>query len=83
VIGPGDFATGIGLKGRADHPDELEVIKTLEEMIRNSPVVLGGVAPPPQQANEMIKQGYQALAMGFYWSLLQKGIAAAIDGVRR
>jgi 4-hydroxy-2-oxoheptanedioate aldolase len=55
----------------------------VEEAIRGSTVVLGGVAPTPEQANAMIERGYRALVVGFDWSLLQHGIAGAVDGVRR
>ena len=59
------------------------VTMRLEETIRRSPVVLGGVAPLPEQANAMIARGYRALVVGFDWSLLQRGTAAAVSGVRR
>lgn len=82
-IGPGDLATSMGHRGRADHPDVQEVAVRLEEAIRGSPVVLGGVAPVRDQANAMIARGYRALVVGFDWSLLQRGTAAAIDGIGR
>ena len=82
-IGPGDLATSMGHHGRADHPDVQAVVMRLEEAIRSSPVVFGGVAPTPEQANAMIARGYRALVVGFDWSLLQRGIVAALDGVSR
>ena len=59
------------------------MLKTLEEPILKSPVILGGVAPTPEQANAMIARGYRALVVGFDWSLLQCGIASATIGIRR
>ena len=53
-----------------------------EEAIRPSPVALGGVAPTPEQANAMVARGYRALVVGD-WSLLQRGCAAAVEGVSR
>ncbi|HEV7266992.1 MAG TPA: aldolase/citrate lyase family protein [Falsiroseomonas sp.] len=82
-IGPGDLATSMGHRGRADHPEVQAVAMRLEEAIRGSPVVLGGVAPVPEQANAMIARGYRALVVGFDWSLLQRGTAAAVSGVKR
>jgi 4-hydroxy-2-oxoheptanedioate aldolase len=82
-IGPGDLATSMGLKGRPEHPDVQDAMRRLEEAILESPVLLGGVAPTPEQANAMIARGYRALVVGFDWSLLQRGIAAAIAGVQR
>jgi 4-hydroxy-2-oxoheptanedioate aldolase len=82
-IGPGDLATSMGFRGRVDHPDVQSAMKTLEEPIRKSPVILGGVATTPEQANAMIARGYRALVVGFDWSLLQRGIASAIEGINR
>ena len=76
-IGPGDLATSMGLKGRSDHPDVQAAMQTLEEAIRPSPVVLGGVATTPAQIAAMTSRGYRALVVGFDWSLLQRGILAA------
>ncbi len=80
-IGPGDLATSVGHRGRADHPEAQAAAMRLEAAVRDSPVVLGGVAPTPEQANAMVARGYRALVVGFDWSLLQRGVAAALDGV--
>lgn len=82
-IGPGDLATSMGHKGDIDHPEVARAIAALEEAIRNSPVMLGGVATTPDRANEMIARGYRALVVGFDWSLLQRGIMSVIQGVER
>jgi 4-hydroxy-2-oxoheptanedioate aldolase len=71
----------MGLKGRADHPDVQAATLTLETGLKGSPVVLGGVAQAPAQANAMIQRGYRALVIGFDWSLLQRGISAATEGI--
>jgi 4-hydroxy-2-oxoheptanedioate aldolase len=81
-IGPGDLATSMGLRGMAECDEVVAVIKALEEPIRSSPVILGGVAKTPAQAKMMIASGYRALAVGFDWSLLQRGIDATIQGIR-
>ncbi|WP_366145884.1 aldolase/citrate lyase family protein [Bradyrhizobium sp.] len=73
-IGPGDLATSMGLKGRIDHPDVQAAMRALEEAILPSPVALGGVATTPEQITAMTARGYKALAVGFDWSLLQRGI---------
>lgn len=82
-VGVGDLATSMGHRGRVDHPEVQAAAIRLEEAIRGSPVVLGGVAPTPEQANAMIARGYRALVVGFDWSLLQRGVAAAVTGVAR
>ena len=80
-IGPGDLATSMGHKGRVDHPDVQSAMKTLEEAILPSPVMLGGVATTTDQIKVMTKRGYKALVVGFDWSLLQNGITSILSDV--
>jgi 4-hydroxy-2-oxoheptanedioate aldolase len=81
-IGPGDLATSMGLAGRTDDPAVLEAIRKLEDAIMPSPVLLGGVALSADKANAMIARGYNALLVGFDWTLFQRGIASAIADIR-
>ena len=83
VIGPGDLATSIGKRGLPDDPEVVALMRRAEEGILKSGVPVGGVARTAEQANAMIARGYLALALGFDWSLFQRGIAAAFDGIRR
>ncbi len=82
-VGPGDLATSMGHRGRAEHPEVQAAMLRFEEAIRPSPVVLGGVAPTPERANAMAVRGYRALVVGFDRSLLQRGCAAAVEGITR
>lgn len=82
VIGMGDIATGLGHKGRVDHPEVRAIAATLEARIAASPVVLGGPAFGPEDAKAKIARGYRLLAFGFDWSLLRSGLADAMAGVR-
>lgn len=82
-IGPGDLATSMGLKGHPEDPRVVDAIARFEAAIRPSPVILGGVARTPEQANAMIGRGYRALVVGFDWSLLQRGIDSATAGIDR
>ena len=82
-IGPGDLATSMGHRGRVDHPDVQAAMKTLEEAIRPSQVVLGGAATTLEQISAMTKRGYRALVVGFDWSLLENGINAVLSGIPR
>lgn len=83
VIGPGDLAISMGFKGRTDHPDFLALVATFEAKIRASGVAMGGPAPTPAKANEMIARGYRFLGVGVDGLLLQRAIAAALEGVNR
>ena len=80
VIGPGDLATSINKRGQIDDPEVQALMKRAEEGILKSGVPIGGVARTAEQANAMIDRGYLALALGFDWSLFQRGIAAAFRG---
>ena len=83
VIGPGDLATSINKRGQVDDPEVQALMKRAEEGILKSGVPIGGVARSADQANAMIERGYLALALGFDWSLFQRGIAASFAGIKR
>jgi 4-hydroxy-2-oxoheptanedioate aldolase len=83
VIGPGDLATSIDKRGQIDDPEVLALIARAEAGILKSGVPIGGVARSAEQANAMIERGYLGLALGFDWSLFQRGIAAALQGIKR
>jgi 4-hydroxy-2-oxoheptanedioate aldolase len=83
VIGPGDLATSINKRGLPDDPEVVALMKRAEEGILKSGVPIGGVARTAEQANAMIDRGYLALALGFDWSLFQRGIAASFAGIKR
>jgi 4-hydroxy-2-oxoheptanedioate aldolase len=83
VIGPGDLATSINKRGLPDDPEVLALMQRAEEGILKSGVPIGGVARSAEQANSMIERGYVALALGFDWSLFQRGIATSFVGIRR
>lgn len=83
VIGIGDLATSIGKPGRFDDPELVALVKRAEDGILKSGVPLGGAARTGDQANAMIDRGYLMIALGFDWSLFQRGIAAAFEGIKR
>jgi 4-hydroxy-2-oxoheptanedioate aldolase len=78
VIGTHDLAVSMGVPGRPDHPDVLGAVARAEKTILDSPVVLGGNAFSPHEARQMADRGYQLIALGFDWTLLQRGAAAAL-----
>jgi 4-hydroxy-2-oxoheptanedioate aldolase len=73
----------MGRPGQLDHPDLLDAVDRTEEAIRDSSVVLGGNAFSPEQARQMADRGHQLLALGFDWSLLQRGAAAVLPDAAR
>jgi 4-hydroxy-2-oxoheptanedioate aldolase len=83
VIGVGDLATSIGKRGLLDDPEVLALVARAEAGILKSGVPIGGAARTAEQANQMIERGYVLLALGFDWSLFQRGIAASFAGIKR
>jgi 4-hydroxy-2-oxoheptanedioate aldolase len=83
VIGAGDLATSINKRGLIDDPEVQDLMARAEAGILKSGVPIGGVARTAEQANAMIDRGYLALALGFDWSLFQRGIAASFAGINR
>jgi 4-hydroxy-2-oxoheptanedioate aldolase len=83
VIGPGDLATSINKRGQIDDPEVVALMARAEAGILKSGVPIGGVARTAEQANQMIDRGYLVLALGFDWSLFQRGIAASLQGIKR
>jgi 4-hydroxy-2-oxoheptanedioate aldolase len=83
VIGPGDLATSINKRGQMDDPELLELVARAEAGILKSGVPIGGVARTADQANALVDRGYRAIALGFDWSLFQRGIMAAFEGIKR
>jgi 4-hydroxy-2-oxoheptanedioate aldolase len=83
VIGPGDLATSIDKRGLLDDHEVQELIARAEAGILKSGVPIGGAARSAEQANAMIARGYLAIALGFDWSLFQRGIAASFEGIKR
>jgi len=83
VIGPGDLATSINKRGLIDDGEVQSLIARAEAGILKSGVPIGSVARTAEQANAMIARGYLLLALGFDWSLFQRGIMASLEGIRR
>ena len=83
VIGPGDLATSIDKRGQLDDREVQALIARAEAGILKSGVPIGGAARTAEQANAMIERGYLAIALGFDWSLFQRGIAASFAGIKR
>jgi 4-hydroxy-2-oxoheptanedioate aldolase len=73
----------MGHSGQIDHPEVEAAILAAEKAILKSPITLGGVAFSPEQANRMVDAGYRMIILGFDWSLLPKGVAAVLQGVKR
>jgi 4-hydroxy-2-oxoheptanedioate aldolase len=83
IIGAGDLSSSMGLQGQTSHPDVAAAIARVEAPIRDSAVILGGVAIGAEKINAMKARGYRALIVGFDWLLMQQGIEATLKGIER
>jgi 2-keto-3-deoxy-L-rhamnonate aldolase RhmA len=82
VIGTHDLAVSMGHPGQLDHPDVVAAVTRAEGPILDSPVTLGGNAFTREQAARMVDRGYQLLALGFDWTLLQRGASQVLPEAR-
>src|SRR2546429_6479916 len=79
VIGPGDLATSIDKRGRADDPEVLALMARAEAGILKSGVPIGGGARTPEQAHQLVQRGHWGIALGFDWFLFQPRNAGSVD----
>ena len=83
VIGPGDLAISIWPRGAPTIQTFWRWWRRSRHNSACSGVAMGGPAPTPAKANEMIARGYRFLGVGVDGLLLQRAIAAALEGVNR
>lgn len=81
LIAPFDLATIMGYANEPTHPEVRSAIAIAEEKILRSGIPLGGAAPSPAVANQMIHRGYRGIVLGFDWLVLQRAAASLIDGI--
>jgi 4-hydroxy-2-oxoheptanedioate aldolase len=81
LIAPFDLATIMGHANEPTHPEVRRAIAIAEEKILRSGIPLGGAAPSPAVANQMIERGYRGIVVGFDWLVLQRAAAGLIDGI--
>lgn len=82
-IAPYDLSMSLGVPGQRDHPDVIAAIARAEERILSSGIAMGGLAGSPEQAKAMIERGYRLLLVAIDVGLIQSGLAAAMEGIRR
>ena len=83
IIGPGDLATSFGRHGQVDRPDVQAAIREPSAAFLPARSHWAGWPSRRSTPIRMIETGYRIIALGFDWSLLQKGIAAAVSGIQR
>jgi 4-hydroxy-2-oxoheptanedioate aldolase len=82
-IAPFDLSMSLGVPGQRDHPEVVAAIARAEERILAAGLPMGGLAGSPAQAKAMIERGYRMLLVAIDVGLIQSGLAAAMEGIRR
>ena len=63
-------------------PEIDEAVARVEEVVKASPVKLGGLAPSPEGAREMVEQGYEVVLGGIDVPLIQGAVQRVVDAIR-
>lgn len=82
-IAPFDLSMSLGVPGQRDHPEVVAAIARAEERILAAGLPMGGLAGSPEQAKGMIERGYRMLLVAIDVGLIQSGLIAAMEGIRR
>ena len=83
LIAPYDLSMSLGIPGQVDHPDHRAAVARAEEKVRESGLILGGLALSIESANDMIGRGYRLLLIGVDTSLVGGAVGAALDAIKR
>lgn len=83
LIAPFDLSMSLGIPGQVDHPDQQAAIARAEEKIRESGLILGGLALSIEAANDMIARGYRLLLIGFDTGLIGGAVTSALGAINR
>ncbi len=82
LIAPFDLSTDLGVSGRLDSPELLDVIRHVERVILEVQIPLGGAAMTSDQTKALLKRGYRILAHGFDVLMIKQYIRQAADWCR-
>jgi len=81
MIAPYDLAITLGHPNQRDHPDVVNAIREVEDVVLASGIALGGVAPTSAAANDMLDRGYLGIFVGYDWMVFQRAAAGLLDGI--
>ncbi|MBT5413855.1 MAG: 2,4-dihydroxyhept-2-ene-1,7-dioic acid aldolase [Rhodospirillaceae bacterium] len=82
-IAPFDLSMSLGVPGQRDHPDMVTAVQRAEERICAAGLAMGGLAGSPEQAKAMIERGYRLILVAVDVGLIQAGLTAALEEIRR
>ena len=82
-IAPYDLAMSYGYRDGPDHEEVQDAIRRAERAILSGPTYLGGLALKNQEANDMIRRGYQIILTGSDTLLLERGAQEILNGIDR
>ncbi len=83
LIAPFDLSVSLGIPGRFEEPAFLEAVATAERVIRDSPVVLGGLARDAEGAQTLVERGYRFVLLAYDVMIIERAARALLDPLRK
>ncbi len=82
MIAPFDLSVSLGKPGAFDDPAFRAVFERAERAIRGSPAALGGVAPTPERAKELVARGYRFVMLGYDVLIIDRAMRGFLEAAR-
>jgi 4-hydroxy-2-oxoheptanedioate aldolase len=82
IIAPFDLSVSLGKPGAFDDPVFKSTVERAERAIHGSPAVLGGVAPTPERAKELVGRGYRFVMLGYDTLIVDRAMRGFLDAAR-
>lgn len=82
MIAPYDLSVSLGRPGAFDDPAFTDAVARAERAILASPAVLGGVAPTPERARELVGRGHRMVMLGYDALLIERVLREFLAAVR-
>jgi 4-hydroxy-2-oxoheptanedioate aldolase len=82
MIAPFDLSVSLGKPGAFDDPLFKATVERAERAIAGSPAVLGGVAPTPERAKELVGRGYRFVMLGYDVLVIDRAMRGFIEAAK-
>ena len=83
LIAPFDLSVSLGRPGAFDDPTFVATVERAERAILGSPATLGGVAPTPERARDLVGRGYRFIMCGYDVLIVDRALRGFLDSARR
>jgi 4-hydroxy-2-oxoheptanedioate aldolase len=82
IIAPFDLSVSLGKPGAFDDPAFITTVERAERAILKSPVTLGGVAPTPERARELVGRGYRFVMCAYDVLIIDRALRGFLYSAR-